>query len=699
MEGGRMRFTWSIKAKQVVAAAGLVVGLSAAIGTFAYIGSAGILEKELEKSLAGDAQRLAESYDSWIASQLLQLETIAANVEFDLTPRMDDILAAEAKRIGFNSMAPADTDGTLHLAEGKTADLSQRPYFQKVLSTGAPAVSEPVFSAVAGEENLLTVLFAVPILQNGVLFGVLVGQRNAEFLSDKLQQMAYGSGSSAFVLGSGGYPIAHTNIEEVKKRKSAAALAEEDPRLKPFADIVGRITAGEKGVANYKYDGSEMYVGFAPIADLGWSVGITAPESTVLAPLSQLVNVFLLIALAAVGIGILLAFVLGSAFAKPVTLVSQTIHGIAQGDADLTKRIEIRRHDEIGRLVGGFNDFIAKLQTIIASLKNAQSSLGTIGEELATSAHESASAISEILANIDGVRRQSSHQAESAEASYQAVEVVATGIARLDKLIETQAAGNVEAAASIEQMVGNIASVTASVEKMAQRFETLMAAASEGKVKQEAVDGRVKEIASQSELLMEANEIISGIASQTNLLAMNAAIEAAHAGEAGKGFSVVADEIRRLSETSAEQSRTIGAELTRIRTTIEEVVDASRDSEAAFAAVTEGIAETGELVKQIERAMSEQETGSRQILEALGSMNEVNEEVRSKASDMNEASAKAKDSIRDLAQTSATILGSMDEMGAGAEQINKAAQAVSNLAEATNENIRSMEGEIGRFRV
>ncbi|MFH2115220.1 MAG: methyl-accepting chemotaxis protein, partial [Spirochaetota bacterium] len=189
------------------------------------------------------------------------------------------------------------------------------------------------------------------------------------------------------------------------------------------------------------------------------------------------------------------------------------------------------------------------------------------------------------------------------------------------------------------------------------------------------------------------------IASQTNLLAMNAAIEAAHAGEAGKGFSVVADEIRRLSETSAEQSRTIGAELAHIRAGIDEVVAASRDSETTFTELTTGIEETDGLVKQIEHAMSEQETGSRQILEALHDMNQVTEEVRAKASEMNSAASKAMAAMEDLSQISGTILGSMDEMGAGAEQINKAAQSVSNLAESTNINIRSMEEEIGRFKV
>ncbi len=694
-----MRISWSIQVKQVVAFAGLGLALSSSIGLLAYFGSSSLLEDEVEKSLAANADRVAESYVAWIDSQLLQLQAIAANLEIDYSPRMYDVLASEAKRIGYNSISPADLSGTLRLAGGRTADLSQRPYLKALFASREPQVSDPVFSAVKGEEDLLTVLFAVPIIRNGELAGALIGQRKAEFLSENLKSVDYGEGATSFVISAQGYPIAHTNIDEVRNRVSAMELAKEDPALLPLAGIVERMMAGEAGLGRYSYKGAEKLIGYAPIEGRGWSVGISAPAKTVLAPLDGLRNLFILIVVVSLLVSVMIALLLGSAFAKPLKLVAATFHGISQGDADLTKRVEMRRQDEIGRLVAGFNEFVAKLQTIMQTMKRAQASLGDIGEELATSAHESASAISEILANIEGVRRQASNQAMSAETAAEAMETVATGIAALDKLIETQAAGNTEAAASIEEMVGNIASVTASVEKMAQRFSALMDAASEGKVKQEAVDGRVKEIASQSELLMEANEIISGIASQTNLLAMNAAIEAAHAGDAGKGFSVVADEIRRLSETSAEQSRTIGAELTRIRTTISEVVEASRDSEAAFTAVSAGIEETNSLVKQIEHAMAEQEVGSKQILEALHDMNEVTGEVRSKASEMNGAAGKAQGSMQDLAQTSSTIQGSMDEMGAGVEQINKAAQSVASLAEQTNSNIRDMEGEIGRFKV
>ncbi len=688
-----------VRTKLIIAFIGMTLTLSAGMGLFSFLGSSRILNKEVEKSLLTEVDHLADAYSSWIDLQLAQLQTIAAVADFSSYDKnLYAILDSEARRLGFNSMSPADLNGILHLANGRTANLSGRAYLQKVLRERVPAVSDPVFSAVAGEENLLTVLFAVPIIRDGTLEGVLIGQRKAEFLSKRLLSSNYGTGSEAFILNSAGKPIAHTDQEQVMQGVNVLELAKEDPGLLPLASVITRMTEGKRALESYSVRDEKKFLAYAPIGEYAWSAGISLPADTIMAPLESLSWNFTTLAAASVVLGIILAFALGSAFARPLGILAQSFREISQGDADLTMRIPMRRADEIGTLVDGFNGFVEKLQGMISKLQGTQGTLGAIGADLASSSHESAAAITQILANIDGVRKQTSFQAASVEKMSAAMDTVSRGIDRLDALIETQVTGSVEASASVEEMIGNIASVTSSVNMMAQRFESLMKESQDGRVKQEAVDARVKEISKQSEQLLDANAAITGIAAQTNLLAMNAAIEAAHAGDAGKGFSVVADEIRRLSETSAEQSRKIGTELTRIKAGIAEVVDVSRESETAFSSLNAGIEKTGALVKEIEGAMSEQKEGSRQILEALRDMSEASSEVKDKASEMKQETRRAMEAMKDVSEASSTIAGSMDEMSVGSREINESAQTLANLAGKTNDSIKEMEAVIGRFR-
>jgi len=398
---------------------------------------------------------------------------------------------------------------------------------------------------------------------------------------------------------------------------------------------------------------------------------------------------------------LMVLFLFISLVMKPLKGAVKAIHILSEDseDADLTYRIGISRNDEIGRLCRDIDAFIGHQQDLIRELKNAEESLKNIGDNLGVSSQQSASAISEIMANIEGVRKQTELQMKSLETANIQIKNSKDSAEKLDGLVQNQSAGIIESSASIEEMVGNIAAVTASVRKMSGQFHELIELTKTGNAKQSDVDSKVKGMAEQSQKLTEANAVIAHIAAQTNLLAMNAAIEAAHAGAAGAGFSVVADEIRNLAETSGRQSHSIGEELKNINRSIAEVVDSSGQSRTAFNTITEKLSNTDSLVQEISQAMIEQDGASKQVLDALRNINESTGQVQTTAKELHLEAENVDTEMGNLTRIADTVAGSMDEMSAGAVQINSSAQGISGMAQDTEANIRKLESLIGRFKI
>lgn len=467
--------------------------------------------------------------------------------------------------------------------------------------------------------------------------------------------------------------------------------------------IIDRVLKGETVSAIINVKGKEYVSYYFPIRDAEGNVltafHIGKPMSAVVT-ISKgifipLLIIAALITIILVGLIILLIY---QSIIKRLNFVGKSIKTLSSGDADLTLRIPTKGNNEFSELGNNVNVFIEILQTLVKKLNEAQLSLEQIGAELGVNSQETASATSQIMANISSVRIQAETQSAAVVETTNVLEQSGQSVNELVALINNQVAGISQASAAIEEMIGNIGAVSNSVKIMSQSFKVLDSNVNDGNYKLENVGNKVNQMAEQSKMLLQANNMIAQVASQTNLLAMNAAIEAAHAGEAGRGFSVVADEIRKLAETSSAQSKNINTELKEISASIQDIVLLTSDARNSYDSIVTQLTSTDSIMEQIDNAMSEQSLASTQILEALADMKGQSASVNEKSMSLQKGISEVQNNMDVVAQVSEVILGSMDEMTAGSQEISTSSQSVSNLAQQTRDNIEIMDSLLKQFK-
>lgn len=270
---------------------------------------------------------------------------------------------------------------------------------------------------------------------------------------------------------------------------------------------------------------------------------------------------------------------------------------------------------------------------------------------------------------------------------------------QLNRNIESQSASVVQSSAAIEQMVANIRSVTSILEKNKSSVNRLFKAALDGQQSIESAVSTSRQIYQESEGLLETNDVIKHIAEQTNMLAMNAAIEAAHAGEAGRGFAVVADEIRKLAEDSSAQSLLISTRLQELGESINNVSDNTMEIEKIFSVIYELAESVQDQETVILQAMEEQSSGSEQVLIAMQSINEVTTAVRNGSSSMMEGSKEIAIEMEKLSDITHQITDSMNKVYDSTSSIAQSLRVVDDSTTQNEAVLANLSQKVSIFKV
>ncbi len=680
---------------------GLLMILSLSVVTYITISTARITSmKKVENHLLDKADDTAKIIDARIEKFFELINGISKmpvlqDDDVSFREKIDKIYSVyNSDELKYITLA--DTNGTAYIHGQKEFNVSKQAWFLSSLG-GKPHSSEPFEDILTGK---LIMAFSVPIYSNGQIIGGLNVCVDGSWLSERIKDIKVAESGYCYILGKSGTNIGHKVSDRVLNKVNFIQKAATDKSLTSIANFERKaISAKNCTLGFYTYKNVDKIAAFTNSPLTSWTVIITAPKYEFMASIDELRNFTIIINSFILLLSLVVAFFMANRISRPIKKTVKSLKNIADGDGDLTVRLPISGNDELSDLSNYFNKTIKKIENSMKGILDASSKMSDVGDSLAENMENTASSIDQINVNIDNVKEEILDQSTGVEETSATVEEIIHTISQLNNSIGIQADRVSESSDKIESMISNIASIAKMLENSDTIVKTLNEKTAIAKQGSHIASEEISKIAQQSDDLLEATEIIQNIASQTNLLAMNAAIEAAHAGEAGKGFAVVADEIRKLAEESSSQGKNIASTIKNTTEIIKIITDASSESESVLNEVFGLVEQTLGEIENIVAVMNRQETNSQAVLSALENINLITGEVKDGSVEMLKGGEKVAIEMQKLDELTKHITHSMNEMASGAVKINHAVQEVNILSRTNKDSIRKLSLEVNKFKV
>jgi methyl-accepting chemotaxis protein len=712
------------------------------------------LTESVEQTQTLVEEQIVNFLDTWTEERRQDVKTLAGIARIN---SMDPVTAKAAIDQYYKDWVIYETiflTGTDKISiatnDGTTLDLSARAYMDEALA-GNTAISEILISKATGNT---IIVFAEPIKKDGSVVGVVGVVVPVNKFQEILSTAFSGETSDAYLINSQGYLVSAPRFADDMK---AAGMFKDRPELevKLETKAATELMAGNSGSSEYKdYRGAEVLGRFTWIPKLKLGLIYEQDVSEANAASNDLAMIAVIIVIISIIAVVFLAIFFSNAITRPLSVLVRAGKQLSVGDLarDMTEKEKEQittRKDEIGDIGKSFNGLIGYMQEMgdvagtiaqndltvsiqpksekdelgnafvgmISGLRDAVSmisdnagSLSAASEQLASAANQAGQATNQISNTVQQVAKGTADQAES-------VTKTASSVEQMAKAIEGVAQGAQEQS---QQVAGNASSVitdsAAAAEAARSGAETVeenLQSMQSIKAKVGASAGKVQEMGKRSAEIGAIVETIEDIASQTNLLALNAAIEAARAGEHGKGFAVVADEVRKLAERSSQATKEIGGLIAGIQKTVEEAVKAMEEGSsevelgvdsanragtalsdilAAAQAVNKQAMQAGQAAEKMNEFASE-------LVASVDSVSAVVEENTAATEEMAANSTEVTQAIESIASVSEENSAAIEEVSASAEEMSAQVEEVTASAQSLAELAQDLQKVVNRFKL